>query len=522
MGMGRVKVVRELAVAAVLLGGMVACSEQDVPDDAGQKESSERIDYTNVDVPEDRDSDAVQAALGSIDPCALIDPSGVGVEYFSTGSKVRALSPHTCEVSKGEVRVRVKIGVAFSFEDRYNAGLESLGDARAYVVPGGDSLGLCQVALPVDHTQAIMVSGSYASADNRDACDNAKDFARAAAKRLKEPDAVAQRQSPAKQTACDILRPAVELDDGSELRSGQDPEYGVDECGVWEKVEEGELQPAAPDIGLTVQYRDSIPDYYTKAGRVRGRQLHASHCDMSWNERKAVGTGASGKAVFKVTAPSCKKAKSLVGDVADVIDNGGVSEPSEPQRPVLYAADEPDAPAAGACIDVMDADENECQPYAETEAPADGEETIEAATDDPNVNCAIATEAVEEHFGSHLRPVTAVHGIGQLDTPARLCGFVEESHALQVWIGVSKDSMPESATSEIDGRPAHDETTTSEGERTMSVALDDEGESGYLYAEVIVNPDREDGNFDESPVDKAPLDNLDEVVTDVVSAHFRP
>lgn len=520
--MRRVKFARVLAVGTVLLGSSVACSGDDSSADDSQPASLERIEYANVDVPEDRAADAVGSALGSIDPCALIDPSGTGVKHLSTGSDVEALSPHACEVSNGVVRVSARIGAAFSTEDRYNAGLESIGGAKAYVVvPTGDPM-LCQVALPVDFTHSIMFVGSYSFADNRDACDNAKAFARAAAKRLEQPDSVAHAKGPANQTACDILRPAVDLNDETELRSGSDFEQGIDQCGVWENVDEGGLQPAAPNVELSIEYSDpAFLDYYKKAGTVHGRQLRAHDCTLAWNERKVPGSIATDQVVrFEIDAQSCNKAKRLTADITKIIDQGRVAKPADPQRPVLYAPGEPDAPAAGACIDVMDSAESKCHPYEKTDAPTDGKETIEAANADPNVNCAIAAEAVEEHFGSNLRPVTAQRGIGQLDTPARMCGFVEESHAAQVWVGVSEGSMSESAGSEIGGQPAHDETTASAGERTISVALGEEDEPGYLYGEVLVRPAREDGDFDDSPVDEAPLQKLDEAMTDIVDDHF--
>lgn len=506
-----------LAVTAVLLGGGIACSG-DGSSSNDSPEPRERIDYANVEIPEDRADDAVDSALGSIDPCALIDPSGVGVKYLA-GGDVEAGSPHKCRVSNGAVEVSVQIGAAFSAEERYNAKPETLGGAKAYVVRT-DNLGLCQVALPVDFTHSIMFVGSYSWADNRDACDNAKAFAAAGAKRLDEPDDVAHAKGPANQTACDILRPAVEVTEGTELRSGWDFGTGVDQCGLWEKVSDAGFQPSAPEVGLSVEYRDSIPDYYKPAGTVGGRELRTFECKMSWNERGAHSANGSANVVFSVSAPSCKKAKRAVGDIAEVIDEGRVRKPAEPQRQVLYAPDEPDVAAAGACVDVLDSVATDCRPYQETDAPADGAETIEAASADPNVNCAIAAEAVEVHFGANLRPVTAEHGIGSLDTPARMCGFVEESHATQLWIGVSSEPMSESTETEIAGHPAHDETTASEGERTISVALDDEGESGYLYGEILVRPERADRNLDDPPFDKAPMRKLDEAMTDIAESHF--
>ena len=506
-----------VSAMALLLVGTMACAGQDSSSD-GQDEAIERIEYVSADIPEDRADDAVNAALGRIDPCSLIDPGGVGVPYLA-GGDVEARSPHTCHVSNGVVQVSVRIGAEFSAEDRYNAIPETLGGAKAYVVSTSD-LGMCQVALPVDFAHSIMFVGSYSSSQNRDSCDNAKAFARTAAKRLEQPDEIAYDDEATTRTACDILRPAVDIADNQELRSGWNFEYGIDECGLWAKSGEGGLQAVEPEVGLSVEFRDSIPDYYKPAGTVRGRELRAFECTMSWIEPGVHKPKGSANAVFSVSAPSCKNAKNAVGDIADVIDDDRIAKPAEPQTPVLYAPDEPDVAAAGACVDVLDAASLECQPYEETDAPTDGDETIAAASADPNVACAIAADAVEKHFDEDLHPVTAARGVGPLESAGRMCGFVEESHALQLWIGASRESIFEPPTSKIGGYPAHDETTSSLGERTMWVALDDDGESGYLYAEVVVKQSREDGNLDGSAVDTAPLQKLDEVMTDVVADHF--
>src|SRR5699024_12601146 len=72
-----------------------------------------------------------------------------------------------------DLSVSVALGVAFSTDDRFNADLDPVAGAKAYVVPSGDLMS-CQVALPVSSTHAIVVN-AYPEIDVRDPCDDAKD-----------------------------------------------------------------------------------------------------------------------------------------------------------------------------------------------------------------------------------------------------------------------------------------------------------------------------------------------------------
>lgn len=519
--MRRVKLARVLVAGAVLFGGAVACSDDSTDAESG----SERPDSLNVDVPEDRADEAVDAALGRIDPCALIDPAGVGIKRSFAAAHVTELSPHSCGFDDDAGSVGVVIGAEFSNERRFDASLESLGGAKAYVVPS-EGLSSCTVALPVSFSQAIVLRATPFAA-TRDACDDAKAFARTAAKRLKRPASVAYPNGPTTLTACELMRQTVDLSDGEEVRHGdEDRTFGVDVCGVMESPGDGEGSESGSAVSgpqLSIKYTGpSFSDEYRRAGKVRGRRLAVmtlSGCTVAWNE-PAISKSADGRvAQLELVGSSCEETKRFVRDITKVIDQDQPSKSATAQRPVLYQAGKPDAPAPGACIDLVDFAESECRPYVETDAPSDGEETIEAAGEDPNVNCAIATDAIEEHYGASLRPVTAIGRLGMHEADVRRCGFVDESHAIEVWIGVSDEPMRVPGESEIGGHPARDATPTISSDyltRDLAVALDDEDAPGLLYGKVVLRP----GRGREYIGDDGQLDDLDEVMTDIADAHF--
>lgn len=522
------KAARLLAAGVLLLGGTLACSGEGEEPENVLPEPRDRLEYASTDIPNDRAADAVSSALGRLDPCALVDPRGGNVPGYPASSEVEARSPHSCEVTNPEgEKVTMTFGVELATSDRFTNQLTSFGGAKAYVLAGPSKHTFCRVALPVSFTHSIEVRASSGGVDSH-ACADAKGFAALAATRLENPDGFELPAGPTRWTACDVLRSAVELTPKTELRSGWDLTTGLDQCGVWDKSGGSlggiELQPVMPHTYLTIEYDDPSPDFPRDLGTVRGRRLNGYHsgaCVIEWTERRPPAAIAKGEvARFQVSATSCRKAKRLVADIAKVIDSDRVARPADPQRPVLYAPDEPDIPAAGACVDVANFEQADCEPYADAEAPTNGQETIDEATADPNVNCAIAVEAVQEHIGSTLQPVTALNGTDATGKPRYMCGFVEPTHALQVWIAASKDPMNQEAGSEVAGHPANDVTTKSDGIRQLWVALDGSEQPGHLYAEVRVLPSRSTGMYSDSPVDTLPLADLDEAMSDIVAAHF--
>lgn len=517
--------------ALVLLAAAACSSSSDHTNDNHEDpfEPLPKVEYSSGSVPQDRDQDAVTAALARIDPCALVDPAGVGLRGYPGTLRPEANGPHVCEtINADEDRVRVAVGVELPPEERFNRQLITLGGAKAYVAK--QSSIHCQVALPVSFSHAIEFTGSSMGVD-ADACAAAKGFAAAAAKRLAHPEDVELGRARDRWPMCDLLGQALgDRPNGTELRFGTDSLDGMDTCGLWQRSGGDfgtgtELEPVAADVSLQVEYGDPEPEP-DEFGTVNGRALSvyryasATGCMVGWKERPTLSGGGERRAAwFHVAAPSCSRARKTAAGVTGLLDSGRPVA-AQPQRPVLYASAEPDVAAAGGCVDLRDQAPSDCAPYVPAEVPDDPVETIRAAEADPNVNCALALDAVREQFGERMRPVTAVHGTDADGAPGYACGFLEASHSRQVWIRASSDPMGQDAGSHIDGRPAHDVTTRSDGIRQLWVALDGTSEPGHLYAEVLVTPDRRLIAQGYPPVDKKPLQRLDELMADVMAEHF--
>ncbi|MGH3358832.1 MAG: hypothetical protein ACRDO7_08510 [Nocardioidaceae bacterium] len=523
------------ALAAVALSVIAACSNASEETAADPFEPLPTVEYASGKVPLDRDADAVTAALTRIDPCALVDPKGAGVRTYAESRRPEADGPHVCEISNANYDdVRVTLGVelpatggSLGGHDRFTRDLVTLGGAKAYVAEQDSTF--CRVALPVSFTHAIEFVGSDMGV-GADACAAATGFAAVAARRLERPGRVEQPRGPDRWSMCDLLGDAVgTLPKGTELRMGSDFLRGIDGCGVWQTHGEklgmgGELLPVAAKVSLEIEYTSPEPEFDRFHGTVNGRRLDgytSGGCVLAWNEWDAPGASAGPQvARLKVNAPTCGRGKKLVAQVTKVLDDRPPPSESAPQRPVLYDPDEPDVAAPAGCADLAEFATADCAAYAETDVPDGGVEVIRGAEADPNVNCALALDAVRAHFGERMRPVTAVHGAAADGSPAYACGFVEPSHATQVWIRASSEPMGQEPGSEIGGHPARDLTTAGEGMRQLWVALDGAQDRGHLYAEVLVRPDRSTGMFSDSPVDELPLRKLDELMTDLVDEHF--
>lgn len=524
-----------LLVAATLLAVSACTGDSDEP--ADPFEPLPKVEYATGSVPQDRDADAVTAALARIDPCALLDPAAADLKGYPKSLPAEADGPHVCEIENaGYDEVRVALGVELpatggplSGNDRFTRDLVTLGGAKAYVNAVDSTY--CRVALPVSFTHAIEFTGS-AGGIGGDSCHGPKGFAAAAARTLERQGPALSQRGPGRWPACTLLREAVgELPQRKELRMGADFLYGMDECGVWQTsgssklgVTGAELQPVAADVSLQLEYTSPEPEYGRDFGTVNGRVLDGYRgpgCNLAWNEWAAPPSvdGDRQVARLKLSAPGCARARELAGRVTKVLDHDR-PRLEQPQRPVLYAPDEADIAAPRGCENIPDFAAVDCAAYTSPDVPEGGIEVIRAAEADPNVNCAFALDAVRRYLGEQMRPVTAVHGVDDAGAPAYACGFAEPDHRRQLWIRASSQPMGQEPGSEVAGRPARDLATRSEGMRQLWVALDGATDRGHVYAEMLVTPDRSTGMFSDSPVDRKPLGALDEVLADIMTEHF--
>jgi hypothetical protein len=418
-------VLRALLVVCCVVG-LTACSVD-----------RDRIPPTHerAEVPKDRDERAVLAALRSLDPCALLDPAAAGVpgtrEY--TG-------PHTCEVRESETGpvAAVAVGSRFDADAKLDENVpRPIDGVKAYVsAPRRPDPDVCAVHLPVSFRFAIRFSASNQD-DTTDPCAVATAFATVAVGRLADPAELTAELPMVGWDVCalftDALAAVVDDPDGYTATYPRDG-LGLDECLVTEPGK------AAATLRLTLAY-DVHPSWAGGEKTLGGKQVWArdgAGCGAAWtNGAVSTGNPLTTDQVVEFTTwwDDCAYPDAIATEVISRM-SAPPPAPVEPRRPVLYRADEPDLPVAGACAYLTD-DAATCEPAVDVAVP-DGEEAIVAAADlDPNVSCAVARAAVNRHYGRGLRPVTDP----SQDTGG--CHFVQPDRALSVEVTIRSGRVDE-------------------------------------------------------------------------------
>jgi hypothetical protein len=394
---------RGIAVAALLV--LAGCGSGD---DGGPLP---KVEHPKAAVPKDRDGQAVLAALRRIDPCALLDPKG-----FPADRKPKASGPFTCSISRTDDRYADSQTVRFTTlgdQDRARNPLQIIGGAKAYSAINRDP---CVYSFPVSFELAIEFS-SYSS--HRDNCTSAKELAQGVAMKLANPDAVAVAQS---WDACAVLRTATNGESGT-YRYGDGT--GFDDC-----------RASAPFAALVLGYSPKS-DQGATVETIGGKRVaihQGDQCEITWHNGVA---RQSNELWVSIQGVDCAKAKTMAERAMTAL----AAPPPEttPQRPLLYGPDDPDRPIPGACV--LWEKPDQCQPYVEVPVPSEKGQLIRAAEADPNVDCAMAIEAVTKHFGAQWKPVTI--------TDQRGCTFIESTRLARV--SVSTSAEPVSKRPHVDG-----------------------------------------------------------------------
>jgi hypothetical protein len=381
-----------------------------------------KVEHPKAPIPKDRDEQAVLSALRRVDPCALLDPSGGAVAGFPADLKPQASGPFTCSIDPSEGKyggaVHVKFN-RFTEDDRIKLPLLTLGGGKAYVKT---HMTTCNVFLPVSFTMAIEFSTIVQ--EGADPCPAPKAFAQVAAPKLANPDAV---QAPLSWDACGALRTAV--GDGSlDYKPGI---FGIEGCST---TSNGSLHFTH---GWKSGSKATSETVGGKRVEVDATSNFGPGCSVGWRHGTARTQSArSNEFWVGVLLQDCAKAKALAERVMTVL----ASPPPEvaPQRPVLYGPDEADMAAPGACAHA--GRPHDCQPYVEVPVPPGTKDKVRAAQADPNVECALAIEAVAKHFGPQWKPV--------IDSDLG-CQFVEPARS--GWISVNTNSARLSDTGRSDG-----------------------------------------------------------------------
>ncbi len=488
------------------------------------------------EAPADRDDAEVQRALAVLDPCALLSPTAARKVGDDPGARM-AHGPHSCVAGYG---VRVTLHVGYDEWDRFDEERLALGGAVAY--RNSPLLGNCKIYLPVSFTHAIEFG-----APDTSRCRKPRAYAAAAARRLLgDPESLLRPAGPNRLAPCDLFAEAVApVPDDQQLVTGWRDDQSLDECALWDLPDAEEtgglaINPVAARVHLELNLAPALDDWagdggYTRtfdtlAGeRVQIQDEDGKGCWVHFDAWPADLPSSYGQTVqARVFGGRCERMQRVAAGLIRALRDGDAEPRPVDAEGLIYAADESDTPATGACQDVAGQADAECAPALDVGVPDDPRELLRRGEADPNVMCAAALGAVRERFGDDMRAATVLRSTATIldeDAPqVAECVFVEPSHALRVGVTASTESLGslylDGAELRIGGHAArrgeHGGLSEPKDSEVIAVALDGADEPGHLKVTVSVSPDREHGFWQSAPVDRKPLKSVEPFVTDLV------
>lgn len=391
-----------MSIARVVLGVLLVCGLSGC---TGDKQEAEPLPdlpavvHPTAEVPKDRDPAAVMAALTRLDACALMG-----------SAKAVPMTPHRCRLETGVGEsMTLTLGAPMDWQERYASDVLTVKGARVYVQ--GPDLDRCKADIPVSFTQTIEVGLTTFRDLTPARCEQVRTMTAAVITRLANPEAYLSRMPAARWNACTALARSLGL---TAPTSKHSIVSGLDQC-----TDPDGLQV---ELSFDRDFKSPADATVRQLGGKRVRQFTFSGCDLQWSQGPS-GVANAPKHVVTVRAKTCGQADKSALVLMKVLD-GPPPAQAKPQHPLTYKSGEPDRAAAGACADV--GTREPCEPYHQVEAPTGAQEILRRVKADPNVNCAIAVDAVRKHLGPGFRPAT-------LNSPAehlahRSCVFVEQSH----------------------------------------------------------------------------------------------
>lgn len=465
---------------------------------------------------EDRPADEVRAASASLAPCALLDPD-VASELGATAPPAAHL--FSCEI---EDSVMVTTSAPFGQNERFWQERIDFEGVVAYRAPA--VLGSCDLALPTSFDTAIVFDQHEYGAPYD--CTEVDAFAAAAVSTLKsDPESLQRPDGGDGIVACDVFEETIgEAPKGTSFRarslvSGD----GLEACGLWADPDESGFQAVEPQSSLWLNLRAPLAEFSSQGGwqklpktQIAGHEVlqdaEDRSCDLFFDVRPSAEVDGKVLAAV-VSGPDCEAAAELMTRMLPALD---AAKPATGDAgTLLFASDEPDSPAPGACVDALLQAERECTPFVKTEAPSAPADRLSRGIADPNVLCAAAADAVRARLGDDPAPVTVIsdgRGGTQIPRGFPVCEFVSPSHAVVVRIAASLsplEKVRDAVDDELAGHPASVRTDERAHLGTSWIAFGEPDRAGHLIVEVQVAPDRKDGLFDTSPIDEGPLKSFE-------------
>lgn len=480
-----------LAMGLVAALGLTGCT---TPDDRTPPSSSpSTTERPPAPRPKDRDEEAVLSALRRIDLCAVLDKALAATPGAPADANPEAPQPSRCDLAGMRYPISATV-VGLVHSTRLSLQARAIGGAKGYVRYGSSS---CAVFLPVSFEKAIEFSQVPHGTPSDEACRTVVDVAAASAGVLADPDTV---QVAPRWNACDALTDAL----GSEAEKTKLLGDGLDDCADFTHV------PSPLSISFA---NELVPTGDPRDVTIGGKQARVYEfddgvCDIDWrqgpfNSRYA----AEPEYPVRLISLDCDRGKTVAESLVRVL---GEAPPDDvaPQRPLLYAPDEPDSPYPGACAYVDGSDLNRCEPYVETRVPDQPGELAKVGVTDGQVGCAAAMDAVGRQFGAGLRPV-AIMGS---------CYFVEPERRIQVLFAINPGRTigdTDSTKVTVAGHPGYAKSSASYVDYRLSTTTTLEGDA-TLELRVTTGPVvPKDGSLPAGNDKKA-----ESVLTDILGAHF--
>jgi hypothetical protein len=376
------------------------------------------------------------------------------------------------------------------------------------------------VAIPVSAARSIEVS--YESDEKADLCATVSPYAKAAVTKLRKPDSVAMNPASrpfAAWDGCSLLTQVLGKDAD---RYRYKPKGSADPFAGCESEAHGNTDTP----GLEVAY-DAVPTFADETRKIAGRTVDvdaaAEHCSAKWDN------GPNGNrnkwfahTVVTLRAGDCDTAARLAERTISLAAQRPADANASPQRPLLYGTDDNDTTTKGACVDLADGDDDDCEPYQKVDVPDDPAAIMAAAEANRHVQCAVFKNAMDAEFGPSYAPVTL----------GADCIFVAPDHKYEITVDVDAVSVPDEygkggrygdqQNTKIAGKPAISFWSTDQD--MFDVYLSPNGDlaaPGNLHIGLIAMGGRGTKSGNDIPVvDKEQTDKAAKVMSRVVRKYF--
>jgi hypothetical protein len=416
----------------------------------------------------------------------------------------------------------VSVGVESDQLSRWGSEMVTVGRTKTYQDLTKDYSGArCNLVIPVSFTRGVELRYQLRS-ENSDPCTAVQAYAKTVIAKLQNPDAVAVDNVKRPFSAwdgCFFLEQPLGPDTQKYRLAQGDPDY-LSSCLAIDKDPRGTSGPT-----LNVRYDLWQPSSGQQRRQIGGKDATVEPgnkaCGVAWNQGDSqTGNKYFLAQVFKIYAANCDIATQYAEKAISLATQSPSNAATQPQRPLLFKADEDDTGSVGACLD-LPGNQEDCEPYHEVQLPQASDQIMAAAEKNRNVQCAVFQDAVQANYGPTFKPITwAAH-----------CFLVDPSHLFDITVDVDPKNRSEEygkgglyterQETQIAGKPAVTFYTADKTE--YDVYLSPSGslaDQGNLHINARGHANRGTGSAIHPQVDQGNLKLADQVMAQVVQKYF--